>query len=100
MFVHHSPEIFHDPLVFLPERWLAADADTLEPWLVAFSKGPRSCLGIKCVSFIFSFRLFVRYPTLYADLMSYRDCSLGYCELFLLFAHLFRRFELSLVDVR
>ncbi|QIW97678.1 hypothetical protein AMS68_003196 [Peltaster fructicola] len=44
IFVHYNPAIFPDPHEFRPERWLA-DA-SLDNWLVAFSRGPRSCLGI------------------------------------------------------
>lgn len=46
IFVHRSEDIFVDARVFKPERWLDPEAD-LDTWLVAFSKGPRSCLGIK-----------------------------------------------------
>lgn len=46
--VHRNPEIFPDPLRFEPERWLKDDSAELEKYLVAFSKGPRGCLGIKC----------------------------------------------------
>jgi cytochrome P450 len=52
LFVHFDPEIFPDPHAFKPERWLEAYADaneSLDHWLVAFSKGPRSCLGMKYV---------------------------------------------------
>ena len=44
-FVHHHAEIFPDPFAFKPERWI--QDPSLEKWLCAFSKGPRSCLGIK-----------------------------------------------------
>ena len=46
-FVHLNEEIFPDPHAFKPERWLGASAESLEHWLVTFSKGPRSCLGVK-----------------------------------------------------
>jgi cytochrome P450 len=45
--LHRNPDIFPDPYVFKPERWLQKDAAELEKYLVSFSKGPRSCLGIK-----------------------------------------------------
>ncbi|KAI9435562.1 putative P450 monooxygenase [Lactarius indigo] len=66
--VLRSPAIFTDPDVFIPERWLGEDAKTLETWLVSFSKGPRSCLGI----------------------------NLAYCELYLVIAGFFRRFDVTL----
>lgn len=46
-FVSFSEEIFPRPHEFLPERWLQAESKALENYLVVFSKGPRSCLGIK-----------------------------------------------------
>ena len=48
-FVHYNPDIFPNPHTFRPERWL--DRADLDNWLVAFSKGPRMCLGIKYVDF-------------------------------------------------
>jgi cytochrome P450 len=45
--LHKNGDIFPDPLTFQPERWLKEDSTELEKYLVAFSKGPRSCLGIK-----------------------------------------------------
>jgi cytochrome P450 len=45
--VHHSESIFKNPETFDPDRWLEADSASLDKWLVPFSKGPRSCLGIK-----------------------------------------------------
>ncbi|OIW26308.1 putative P450 monooxygenase [Coniochaeta ligniaria NRRL 30616] len=66
--VHMSPEIFEEPTKFKPDRWLAPDAESLGPWLVAFSKGPRSCLGL----------------------------NLAWCELYIVFATMLRRFDMSL----
>ncbi|KAI0084581.1 cytochrome P450 [Irpex rosettiformis] len=74
MFVHLNPEIFPDPYTFKPERWLETKTDgndSLDHWLVAFSKGPRSCLGI----------------------------NLGWCEITLAVANVFRRFDLELDGV-
>lgn len=67
-FVHESEVLFHDAKTFNPERWLTDDSAVLERWLVTFSKGPRMCIGQ----------------------------NLAYCEMFLGFAALFRRFDLSL----
>ena len=44
--VHKSREVFEDPDIFNPDRWLGNDAQALEQYLVPFSKGPRSCLGL------------------------------------------------------
>ncbi|KAF5361514.1 hypothetical protein D9758_006134 [Tetrapyrgos nigripes] len=46
-FVHLNPDIFPEPERFYPERWLQPDSRSLEKYLVAFGKGPRSCIGIK-----------------------------------------------------
>lgn len=45
VFVHFNPDIFPEPCSFRPERWL--ENPNLDNWLVAFSRGPRMCLGIK-----------------------------------------------------
>jgi len=47
--LHRNPDIFPDPTAFDPSRWLQEDSSELEKYLVSFSKGPRSCLGIKYV---------------------------------------------------
>lgn len=51
--VHFDPDIFPEPHAFKPERWLedtaTAGAQPLDYWLVAFGKGPRSCLAPKYV---------------------------------------------------
>jgi cytochrome P450 len=66
--VHKSSTVFEDPDTFKPDRWLGKDSKGLEQWLVAFSKGPRSCLGI----------------------------NLAWCELYIAFATMLRRFEMKL----
>ncbi|KAJ8093235.1 hypothetical protein PM082_020721 [Marasmius tenuissimus] len=66
--VHTNPNIFPDPQEFVPERWL--DNRELDKYLVAFSKGPRICLGI----------------------------NLAWAELYLIFANIFRRLEFELHD--
>ena len=60
--------MFSDPDAFIPDRWLGEDAKTNEASLSAFSKGPRSCIGI----------------------------NLAYCELYLVIAGVFRRFDVGL----
>ncbi|KAF9019751.1 cytochrome P450 [Hymenopellis radicata] len=67
-FVLGAPDIFPDPLAFKPERWMAPDSQKLDKYLIVFSKGPRSCLGI----------------------------NLAWCELYLAFAHLVRKFDMQL----
>ncbi|KAH9998259.1 cytochrome P450 [Russula vinacea] len=47
LFVSFSEEVFVRPHDFLPDRWLQPGSNALESWLVVFSKGPRSCLGVK-----------------------------------------------------
>jgi cytochrome P450 len=66
--VHLSAKIFMDPDTFNPERWLGDGAKGLEQWLVAFSKGPRSCLGL----------------------------NLAWCELYIALATMLRVFEMEL----
>ncbi|KAH8105263.1 cytochrome P450 [Cristinia sonorae] len=66
-FVHYNESIFPEARTFKPERWLGPQAKDLEPYLVAFSKGSRNCVGM----------------------------NLGYCELYIAFANLFRRYDLE-----
>ncbi|KAF9266841.1 cytochrome P450 [Marasmius fiardii PR-910] len=44
--LHLNQDIFPDPHVFKPERWLQGDSQKLEKYFVAFGRGPRSCVGI------------------------------------------------------
>ncbi len=67
MHVNFSPEVFSDPDTFIPDRWLGEHAKAREASLAAFSKGPRSCVGI----------------------------NLAYCELHLVIAGVFRRFDVT-----
>lgn len=46
-FVHRNASVFEDPNEFVPQRWLGTDGRSLDKWLVSFSRGPRSCLGLK-----------------------------------------------------
>lgn len=70
--VHKNSRIFPDPHKFLPERWLGEKARGLDQFLVAFSKGPRGCLGL----------------------------NLAWCELYVCFATMLRRFEMVLDETR
>ncbi|KAJ8116800.1 hypothetical protein OPT61_g1845 [Boeremia exigua] len=67
-FVHYNASIFAEPNNFDPERWLGSNE--LDNWLVAFSRGPRMCLGI----------------------------NLAWAELRLGFAHTIRKFDISLQE--
>jgi cytochrome P450 len=44
---NNDEEVFKDPHRFQPERWLVKDVSKLEERMVSFSRGSRSCLGIK-----------------------------------------------------
>ncbi|MCJ1458009.1 hypothetical protein MMC28_008378 [Mycoblastus sanguinarius] len=65
---NNNPDVFPDPLVFRPERWLVNETTELEKNMISFSRGSRNCLGM----------------------------NLAYAELNLVLAHLFRRFDLEL----
>ncbi|PVI02281.1 cytochrome P450 [Periconia macrospinosa] len=44
--MHNSKELWGpDATEFNPDRWLAPDSKTLDQYMVAFSKGTRSCMG-------------------------------------------------------
>ena len=66
--VRKSSAVFDDPNTFKLDRWLGKDAKTMVQWLVAFSKGLRSCLGNNPV----------------------------WCELYIAFATMLRCFEMKL----
>ncbi|KAK8085380.1 hypothetical protein PG997_006651 [Apiospora hydei] len=68
--VHQSESIFEDALAFKPARWLAGEhkPHNLEHWLVPFSRGPRACFGV----------------------------NLSMCELYIAYATMLRRFDMSL----
>ncbi|KAL5050939.1 hypothetical protein BDW71DRAFT_215080 [Aspergillus fruticulosus] len=67
-FVHSNPDIFEDAHSFIPERWLGEKGKLLDKWLLAFSRGPRSCLGQQ----------------------------LAWAELYLTYGHVFRKFDLQI----
>lgn len=66
--LHNRADSFPEPHEFRPERWLAAPADRPDRYLVHFSKGTRSCVGM----------------------------NLAHAEIVLTLAYLFRRFQLTL----
>ena len=46
--LHYNEAFFPEPKEFRPERWLDGEgAKGLEKWLVSFSRGGRSCLGVQ-----------------------------------------------------
>jgi len=44
VFVHYNEDLFSDPEIFSPDRWLKSPG--LDRWLVSFSRGPRMCFGM------------------------------------------------------
>ncbi|KAI9666683.1 MAG: hypothetical protein M1821_004619 [Bathelium mastoideum] len=68
--LHNHPDIFPEPHEFRPERWLVDPTDRPDQYLVHFSKGTRSCVGM----------------------------NLADAEIYLTLAYLFRRFNLALHD--
>lgn len=85
LFIHDNPDLFPEPKQFRPDRWLNQTTKNesngtrigdntdvknhrLERYLVNFSKGSRTCLGI----------------------------NLAYAEIYLTLATIFRRFDLEL----
>jgi cytochrome P450 len=47
--LHRNLDVFRDPLVFNPERWLGDPKEVAEmkKWFWAFSSGGRMCIGIQ-----------------------------------------------------
>jgi cytochrome P450 len=69
--MHDNPELFPNPQVFDPDRWLKNDAERrLGKYLVNFSKGTRSCLGM----------------------------NLAKAEIYLTMATIFHRFDMELFE--
>lgn len=48
MLMHYNPDVFPEPEMFNPDRWLPLDTEgkRLNKYLVPFSKGSRQCVGI------------------------------------------------------
>ncbi len=76
MFLHYKSDVFPEPHLFRPDRWLdldrekASSGDRLDNYLVPFSRGTRACVGI----------------------------NLAQAEICLTLSYLFRRFDLSLYE--
>ena len=47
LLMHNNEEHFPNPRHFDPERWLQPDSPRLRNYLTPFSRGSRSCIGIK-----------------------------------------------------
>jgi cytochrome P450 len=45
--MHTDHDVYEDPFVFKPERWLDNVTAEMDRNLVPFSKGSRNCLGMK-----------------------------------------------------
>lgn len=43
--MHRNAEVFSDPELYKPERWLSVSAKELQPHFLTFSFGSRSCIG-------------------------------------------------------
>ncbi|KAI2641175.1 elymoclavine monooxygenase [Xylaria nigripes] len=44
--LQRNPDLFPEPEQFRPERWLTEGGGPVERWHVAFSRGPRQCIGV------------------------------------------------------
>ncbi|KAJ5598078.1 elymoclavine monooxygenase [Penicillium hordei] len=74
--IQQNEHIFRDPQAFLPERWLGEDAAATRKWNVAFSRGPRQCIGVNiaylelhaCLAYLFSHFEFALSDTTDTDL--------------------------------
>lgn len=69
---HRDPDVFPDPEVFNPDRWLSETPDMRRMYIPFGADGPRKCIGI----------------------------HLAYVELRVILASLFHRFDLSLIEDR
>lgn len=79
-FIHLNAEIFPSPHTYDPSRWLTANADsTLEPFLVPFSRGRRTCIGVNLAYaelYTVLGTMLRRFPTLTLFETSERDVEL------------------------
>ncbi|KAL8825714.1 MAG: hypothetical protein Q9191_004243 [Dirinaria sp. TL-2023a] len=68
--IERDEKIFPEPNAFIPERWMGTEAQNLQKWAVAFSKGRRQCIAT----------------------------NLAYMELYATMAVFFSRFEMELFE--
>ncbi|OTB14165.1 hypothetical protein K445DRAFT_302796 [Daldinia sp. EC12] len=60
--LQQNEKLFPDPQEFRPERWLGEEEKRIEKWNIAFSRGPRQCIGTNiaylelhsCLAYLFS----------------------------------------------
>lgn len=45
--MHRNPDVFKDPLIFDPDRWVGPEARELNRWFWGFSSGGRMCIGMQ-----------------------------------------------------
>ncbi|SLM41105.1 cytochrome p450 [Lasallia pustulata] len=86
--IHQNPDIFPDPLAFIPERWMNDQnrkrEDRLDRYLLSFSKGSRQCLGMNLAytELYFGVAAVIRtfgnrlelFETTQEDVEAHRDC--------------------------
>jgi cytochrome P450 len=94
-FLHLNPELFEDPHAFRPERWLEerGDKENLETWLIPFSKGSRSCVGLKCVMVITGRIIAIALLT-----ASFWKYSLAWAELYLILGNMIRKLDMQVYN--
>ncbi|KAI0848996.1 putative elymoclavine monooxygenase [Daldinia vernicosa] len=60
--LQQNEKLFPEPQKFRPERWLGEEGKLIEKWNIAFSRGPRQCVGTNiaylelhsCLAYLFS----------------------------------------------
>lgn len=79
--------IFKDAFAFKPERWLGDDFNELDKHMISFSRGSRSCLGIK----------YEQLAPLFLGSETDQETrnSLAYSNLYLTFSQLVLEFKLT-----
>lgn len=78
--VHTWDKYFEDGHTFRPERWLGPNSQELDHYMISFSRGSRSCLGINLamaelhLGFAYVFRTFDMTPhnTTAADILGWK----------------------------
>lgn len=46
LLAHTNENVFPDPWTFNPDRWLGKEGQERKKYMLAFSKGPRKCIGM------------------------------------------------------